>query len=203
MWLLFYPKTCQKQQLFSHCCFPQTTLCQDYVIAALENCRVKALASLPVFFKVLVNPSHFLQEVSQKLGGVMFLLHFSDINHYYVHARSQVLPQGGFDAELASQDSQQWGHPAAVPDRWCMQRATASPTNSSPKNSSLPKEACTMHPTTPSNHQQLYSFSWWHQNGRAINPIQRCLGAKKNHPQNHSPQLIISYNLFSKLSFKI
>lgn len=133
MWLLFYPKTCQKQQLFSHCCFPQTTLCQDYVIAALENCGVKALASLPGFFKVLVNPSHFLQEVSQKLGGVMFLLHFSDINHYYVHARSQVLPQGGFDAELASQDSQQWGHPAAVPDRWCMQRATASPTNSSPK----------------------------------------------------------------------
>lgn len=151
MWLLFYPKTCQKQQLFSHCCFPQTTLCQDYVIAALENCGVKALASLPGFFKVLVNPSHFLQEVSQKLGGVMFLLHFSDINHYYVHARSQVLPQGGFDAELASQDSQQWGHPAAVPDRWCMQRATASPTNSSALCQKKPAPCIQQLPATINN----------------------------------------------------
>lgn len=91
MWLLFHPKTRQKEP-FSPYCFPQTTLCRDYVIAALENCRVWALASLPVFFKVLVNLSHFLQEVSWKLGEVMFLLHFSDINHYYVHPRSQVLP---------------------------------------------------------------------------------------------------------------
>lgn len=104
----FVTSILRQNQPFSHCCFPQITFCQDYIIAALENCGVWALASRLGFFKV--NPSHFLQEVSRKLGAVMFLPHFSDINHYYVHPRSQVLPGrfwwwGGFPGQPAVRTS--------------------------------------------------------------------------------------------------
>lgn len=70
--------------------FPST----NHIMPRLCYCSIRKLWGLSfgftvvfIFFKVLVNISLFLQGVSGKLGEVMFLLHISATNHYYVHPK--------------------------------------------------------------------------------------------------------------------
>lgn len=176
---------------FSPCCFPQTTLCQDYVIAALENCRVWALASLPGFFKVLVNLSHFLQEVSWKNSCLCCTSQISIIIMFIPDHRCC---PGDFDGEMVSQDNQHWGHPAAVMDRWCMQRAKASPVNSSPAG--LTKAYHHV-----SNNSQQTSATLFTQlmvsKRKGCRSYSKMFGENEESPSK-PPSPIISFNLFSK-----
>lgn len=181
-------------------------LSTNHIMPRLRYCSTRKLWGLSFgfvasFFKVLVNLSHFLQEVSRKLGGVMFLLHFSDINHYYVHPRSQVLPGrfwwwAGFPGQSAvrTPSSSTGSVVYAEGDSITRKKLSCWPA----KRSLTP--CIQQFPATINN--CIHPADGTKMGGLSI-LFKDVWGDKKNHLQNHPPQAIISYNLFSKLSFKI